>query len=112
MIAERLYLPFDEVRRAAYVTPTAVIVTKLRAYGDSQSTRHLDDIASVVRLQGNKLDRERLDIAAARQGLIGVWRVMGWKPAGLTGRGAKRAPWGELLDRRCTPCPLKSRLPT
>jgi hypothetical protein len=76
MIAERTYLPFDEMRRAAYITPTSVVVAKLRAYEDSQSTRHLDDIASIVRLQGDGLDRERLDIAAARLGLLGVWRAL------------------------------------
>lgn len=74
MIAERVYLPFDEARRAAYITPAAVIIAKLRAYADSQSTRHLDDIASVIRVQGAKLDQARLDVAAARLGLIGRWR--------------------------------------
>jgi len=76
MVAERVYLPFDEMRRAAYVTPTSVVAAKLRAYEDSQSTRHLDDIASVIRVQGNKLDQERLEIAAARLGLLGVWRAL------------------------------------
>lgn len=76
MIAERTTLPFDEMRRAAYVTPASVVIAKLRAYEDSQSTRHLDDIASIVRLQGDGLDRERLDIAAARLGLLGMWRAL------------------------------------
>lgn len=76
MIEERTYLPFDEARRAAYLTPSSVVITKLRAYEDSQSTRHLEDIASVVRLQGNKLDDRRLDLAAARLGLLGVWRAL------------------------------------
>jgi hypothetical protein len=53
MIGERVYLPFDEMRRAAYLTPASVVVAKLRAYQNSRSTRHLDDIASIVRLQGN-----------------------------------------------------------
>jgi hypothetical protein len=76
MLADRVYRPFDEMRQAAYLTPTAVIVAKLRAFQASQSTRHLDDIASIVRLQGKKVDREQLDIAAARLGLLGVWRAM------------------------------------
>ena len=74
MIANRVYMPFDEIRRAAYLTPAAVIAAKLRAYQESQSTRHLDDIASIIRLQGKKLDQERLDVTAARLGLLGVWR--------------------------------------
>lgn len=76
MIAERAYLPFDEMRRAAYITPTSVVVAKLRAYQDSQSTRHLDDIASIVRLQGTDLNRERIDVAAARSGTLGIWRAL------------------------------------
>ena len=76
MIDNRKYLPFDEMRRAAYVTSTSLIVAKLRAYEDTQSTRHLDDIASIIRLQGNNLQREPIDIAAARLGLLGVWRAM------------------------------------
>lgn len=74
MISDRTYLPFDEMRRAAYVTPTSVVVAKLRAYKDSESTRHLDDIASIVRLQRKKLDQAAIDIAAAQLGLLGVWR--------------------------------------
>jgi hypothetical protein len=76
MIAARMYLPFDEMRRAAYITPTSLVVAKLRAYQDSQSTRHLDDIASIVRLQRNGLEQEQLDIVAARLGLLGVWRAL------------------------------------
>jgi hypothetical protein len=78
MIADRVYLPFDEMRRAAYLTPTAVIKAKLRAYADSQSTRHLDDIASIIRLQGNKLAREQIDLIATQLGLLGVWHTL-WK---------------------------------
>jgi hypothetical protein len=76
MVTDRIYLPFDEVRRAAYVTQASVVITKLRAYENSQSTRHLDDIASIIRLQGKKLDDKQIDIVAARLGLLGVWRAL------------------------------------
>ena len=76
MITERVYLHFDEIRRAAYVTADSVIAAKLKAYQDSQSTRHLEDIASIVRIQGQKLDAARLDAAAARLGLMGIWRAV------------------------------------
>jgi hypothetical protein len=75
-IQERAHLPFDEIRRAAYVSAEALIITKLQAYAESQSTRHLDDVASVVRLQAQKLGNERIDIAAARMGLLGIWRSL------------------------------------
>ncbi|MAT98682.1 MAG: hypothetical protein CL608_16185 [Anaerolineaceae bacterium] len=76
MLADRVELPFDEMRRAAYITPTSIIVTKLRAYENSESTRHLDDIASIVRLQGKKLDQAEIDVAAAQLGMLGVWRSL------------------------------------
>jgi hypothetical protein len=76
MLAERVYLPFDEMRRAAYITPSSLVVAKLRAYADSESTRHLDDIASIVRVQGFALDAAHIDIAAARLGVFGVWRAL------------------------------------
>jgi hypothetical protein len=36
----------------------------------------VDDIASIVRLQGNRLEQERLDKVAVRLGLLGVWRAL------------------------------------
>jgi hypothetical protein len=83
-IRERVYLPFDELRRAAYVSAEALIITKLQAYAESESTRHLDDIAAVVRLQGKKLDNEQIDVYAARIGMLGVWRSLweGNQPSG------------------------------
>lgn len=76
MLGDRVKLPFDEMRCAAYITPTSIIVAKLRAYENSESTRHLDDIASIVRLQGKKLDQAQIDVAAAQLGVLGVWRSL------------------------------------
>ena len=76
MLGEQTYLPFDEMRRAAYVSATSLVVAKLRAYENSQSTRHLDDVASIVRLQRQKLNQKHIDIFAARLGLLGMWRTL------------------------------------
>jgi hypothetical protein len=74
MIAERIYLPFDRMRRAAYISPTALVEAKLQAYVENGSTRHLDDIAGIVRVQDQRLDVGRLDRRAAQLGCFGVWR--------------------------------------
>lgn len=76
MIANRVYLPFDAARKAAYVTPAGVVLAKLQAYQDSQSTRHLDDIGSIIRLQGKKLAHKEIELIAANLGLLGVWRSL------------------------------------
>lgn len=77
-LAERIRLPFDEMREAAYVSAEGVITSKLLAYADSESTRHLEDIGSIIRIQGNSLDAAAIDAKAAKLGLLGVWRRL-WK---------------------------------
>ena len=63
--------PFDEhIVNAAYVTADSLIVAKLRAFENSQSTRHLDDIASIIRIQKANLDNAKIEIAAAQLGLL------------------------------------------
>lgn len=76
MFESRLHLPFDTIRQAAYITPQNVVIAKLRAYENSRSTRHLDDIASIIRLQAKKLDPAALDAVAAQLGVFGPWRSM------------------------------------
>lgn len=74
MISSRVYLPFDEMRRAAYVTAESVIIAKLVAYQDSQSTRHLDDVGAIVRIQQSNLDLHHIEPVATKLGLFAIWR--------------------------------------
>jgi hypothetical protein len=45
----------DEFRQASYMPPESVILTKLRAYQGSGSTRHMDDIEGILRVSGPEL---------------------------------------------------------
>lgn len=74
-LAERVVLPFDEMRQAAYVSAEGAIASKLHAFAESGSTRHLDDIGSIVRVQGDTLDAATIDVVAARLGVLGAWRA-------------------------------------
>jgi len=67
---------FDEFRQAAYMPPESVVLTKLRAYQDSGSTRHLDDIEGILRVSGPELDLTYVDRQAARIGAFGTWREL------------------------------------
>jgi hypothetical protein len=73
-LENRVILPFDEMRQAAYVSAAGAIASKLHAFAQSRSTRHLDDIGSIIRVQGTRLDVGALDVVAARLGALGVWR--------------------------------------
>lgn len=76
MIDSRIRLPFDEAREAYYISATSLVIAKLIAYDDSQSTRHLDDIKTIAQIQRNKLDLQRIDQFATSLELFGVWRSL------------------------------------
>jgi len=67
---------FDEFRQAAYMPPESVVLTKLQAYQDSGSTRHLEDIEGILRVSGSGLDLAYVDRQAARIGVFGTWREL------------------------------------
>ena len=67
---------FDEFRQAAYMPPESVLLTKSQAYQDSRSTRHLEDIESMLRVSGPELDLAYVDREAARTGVFGTWREL------------------------------------
>jgi hypothetical protein len=67
---------FDEFRQARYMPPESVILTKLRAYQEGHSTRHLDDIEAILRVSGRELDLVYVDRAAARIEVLGTWREL------------------------------------
>lgn len=75
----RRIMPFDEARQAAYMPPESVILTKLRAYQASDSTRHLEDIESILRVSGPDLDRTYIEREALRMGMLAVWRRLAAK---------------------------------
>ncbi len=67
---------FDEFRQASYMPPESVILTKLQAYQECSSTRHLDDIEGILRVSGPELDLTYVDREAARIGAFGTWREL------------------------------------
>ncbi len=76
MIKSGVTFPFDPIRKAKYVTANDLIKAKLIAFKDSGSTRHLDDIASIVRIQEKNLDYDNLELFAAQLGSLGAWRAI------------------------------------
>jgi len=67
---------FDEFRRASYMPPESVILAKLRAYQESGSARHLDDVADILRMSGRELDLDYVGREATRMEVFGTWREL------------------------------------
>jgi hypothetical protein len=54
--------------------PEELIVMKLRYYADSESERHLRDIASMLRISPDAIDRGRVAELAEGEGLLDLWQ--------------------------------------
>ncbi len=53
--------------------PEYVIVRKLEYYREGRSEKHLDDIAAVLEVQGEAIDRPRIEAEVASRGLQAGW---------------------------------------
>lgn len=63
-------------RLVTFASPEDVILKKLEFYRDGGSNKHLRDIAGVLKLQGDRLDRQYIELWAARMGLLAEWRLV------------------------------------
>lgn len=59
--------------RASFAAPEDVILKKLEYFREGASEKHLRDIAGILRISGEELDREYLDSWAERLGLSKEW---------------------------------------
>ena len=56
--------------------PEHVILKKMEFFQMGQSEQHLRDIASVVMVQGDQLDRAHVETMAERMGVSDVWQAI------------------------------------
>jgi hypothetical protein len=56
-----------------FASPEDVIVRKMEYYKEGESSKHLRDIAGVLKVQGDKLDRGYIAHWASQQGVAEVW---------------------------------------
>jgi hypothetical protein len=61
---------------ASFASPEDVILMKLDFYQRGGSDKHLRDIAGVLKISGDLLDREYLSSWALRLGLDGTWQTI------------------------------------
>jgi hypothetical protein len=59
---------------AVFASPEDVIIKKLEYYRQGESDKHLRDIAGVVQVMGDELDREYVETWARRFGLESLWQ--------------------------------------
>jgi len=72
--ARRTRIPFTTGWDAYAATPEDVIVAKLRSYEQGHSEKHPRDIAGMLRISGERLDRDYIDHWVRRLGLDDGWQ--------------------------------------
>jgi hypothetical protein len=60
----------------SFASPEDVIVKKMLSYREGGSEKHLRDIAGVLRMQGESLDRGYLQSWVERLGLTDIWQAI------------------------------------
>lgn len=59
---------------ASFASPEDVILKKLEYHAAGGSDKHLRDIAGVLKISGDSIDRRYIDDWAARMGVADLWR--------------------------------------
>jgi hypothetical protein len=73
--ARRQRVVFTERLESQSATPEDIILAKLLYFREGQSGKHLEDIAGMLRVRGDQLDRPYLEQWVARLGLGGEWEL-------------------------------------
>ncbi|MBM3294878.1 MAG: nucleotidyltransferase family protein [Candidatus Aminicenantes bacterium] len=67
--------PFEDTE-ADFASPEDVIIKKMEYYREGQSDKHLRDIAGVLKVSGDEIDKEYIDFWAAKLGLRKIWLLI------------------------------------
>ncbi len=61
---------------ANFSAPEDIILKKLQFFDDGGSEKHLRDIAGVLRVSGDEVDRDYVSSWAERLGVLGIWKLV------------------------------------
>ncbi len=73
-LARGVRLPVRADFEATYPSPEDVIIKKLEFYREGGSDKHIRDIVGVLKVLGERVDREYITGWVARLGLTDIWR--------------------------------------
>ena len=85
-------LPVLMDRSVKFAAPEDVILKKLAYFREGGSEKHLRDIAGVLRIQGDRVDRIRIVQWADRLGLSDVWTLVQTRLDDEAGASSQNAP--------------------
>jgi len=73
-LARRILLPTDDNRDVWFIAPEDLILRKLHFYREGESDKHLRDIASIIKIRGDRLDFAYVGDWAKQLELLDIWQ--------------------------------------
>lgn len=74
--SRRRTLPLLTDRTVCVASPEDVIIKKMLYFKEGQSPKHLRDIGGVLRIQGERIDREYIATWADKLGVADIWQAI------------------------------------
>lgn len=68
-------IPVEETW-ANFASPEDVIIMKMRYYKEGESEKHIRDIASILKISGDEIDRDYIELWAKRLDLLDIWNAI------------------------------------
>lgn len=65
-----------EKARANLASPEDVIIMKMRYYREGESEKHLRDIASILKISGDDIDKNYIEFWANKFNLLDIWNAV------------------------------------
>ena len=75
-LARRRRHPILADRETFVAAPEDVILAKLQYYQEGQSEKHLRDIAAMLQVSGDEIDKTYIDHWAGQLGIMKEWRIV------------------------------------
>lgn len=69
-------IPISDDCEAVFTSPEDIVVMKMRWHSMGGGERHLDDIAGILRVRGDKLDRKYIAEQAGRLQVLDIWQAI------------------------------------
>jgi len=65
-----------ESYQANFAAPEDVIIKKMEYYKEGGSEKHLRDIAGILKISRESVDRNYISVWARRMGLVDIWEAI------------------------------------
>ena len=67
--------PIEETQ-ANFSSPEDIVIMKMKYYKEGESEKHIRDILSILKISGNIIDRDYINLWARKLNLLNIWNAI------------------------------------